>query len=334
MLCINSFKPRLSVYTCLGFFINFSTCNMKKIEIKFSVKTDFEKFKQEYFRLPITDVFLIGQSERYLKYTVLVRESISAIQLLNNIQGRHITSFLKSHRNDLFKHNDDKTMMEVYSLILNSLRKIISENNYWSLSRNDKNFVIEGIFKDISDSHEDGLKHGYLSYFSNLKYFESQLGAIIEGNKYREIETKIRYMNDDEQKHLIKNINSCSEQISEFIWDLCHVLEKHFEDINLDYLPNPDTFFSNSDIKMDYSKFHRLVFKNPVLIERYKTESFSIYRIVMSLYFNILPLLGISLIERNHIIAMFCQHVEDSFDINWKMQLEESIEYERGKHVS
>ena len=77
------------------------------------------------------------------------------------------------------------------------------------------------------------------------------------------------------------------------------------------------------------------VFNNKLLLRRYTKDSFFyFYRIVMGIFFKILPLLGISMNRRNRIIFLAVEQIEKYFGINWETQIKESIRWESEKYVN
>ncbi|MDF2534916.1 MAG: hypothetical protein K0R18_1075 [Bacillales bacterium] len=307
---------------------------MKEYVLTFKKSTELDSAKQELFRAKVPDdLFLVAQSriKNQLTFISFASESIDLKLKLSYI----FTSFTIS---SVFEHEltldqkwpfilDVSVLKELIRKIITSFKKVISEENYWNLSTSKQNEVIKKILNTVASLNNLGIKHGYLSFLSNLKYFVSQLNAMFPGNEGEKIKSVIFGISSDEEK-IFKNKPQIDKSFYKCLIQLNDFLLQNSEKINFNKLPKVDSFFDNSPITLKYSDFHKLFLKNDKLIAKYKRDDFMVYRIVMGMVFSLLPLLGISLTRRNHILNLVVQNVERYYKINWKIQLKESVAIE------
>lgn len=203
---------------------------------------------------------------------------------------------------------------------------------YWEKDEVSQNIFVERILLTVANEHEDGISHGYLSFLSNYLYYLSQLKVISNKEKYGSMKSKITDLSGFEEKAISEPLNIVNS-FSKELKDISVKLLNNILIINLEVLPNPDKFHTNSVISLNYSEFHKFIFNNEVLIKRYKKDTFIIYRLLMGMVFKFLPILSISMNRRNHILYFLVKHVETYYETDWKKQIDESLKLEK-KYVS
>lgn len=290
---------------------------------------DLEKTKKEYFYTNSDlDFLLIGESEKNKTLDFITRTStVDSILSFNQNRYKDYKKIVLGNITDFT--NDDSVFYKIFNNLIFEIKNIVKNENYFSIDNSKQNAVVVGILNSISSTNKLGITHGYLSMLSNLKYFLSQVDAVYGSSDLLTIKQNI-YELSSEEKELLRTPPLVYEPLEKALRKLeSNLLD---EDLNYDSLPNPNTFFENSSIELKYSEFHKNFYTNPLLIKKYQQKDFCVYRILMKCIFSLLPLLGISLLRRNHIIYLQTKNIEDFYNITWETQFKESVEYERKKN--
>lgn len=303
---------------------------MKKTTVYFKDNKSLLINKKKYFENNILEsITIIEQSEK--------KKSLSFLTADKDIDVKEINSFF-SNIDEVSQEDYDVTekfpffseplfFYNAYKKVIRTITDYLCSTSYFKTTVEKQNILVSNLFMAVANTHSEGLSHGYISYYSNLKYFLTQLKTICTNNELSGIKKSIFHMSEEEKNYTIQS-NNIDDLLIVNIQNLSNYLKSNSTKIKKEKLPSPEFFFENSKISMEYSEFHKYVFTNKILIQRYKNVNFYIYRIIMDMYFRILPLLGVSLARRNHIIYLFISRMEKRFNINWENQLEESIRIE------
>lgn len=244
-------------------------------------------------------------------------EKIKGI-LYVNVHNQSIENWHKWFTNEHIFNNYIK-------FFYSSIQKFINESDYWSSTPEQQETLLLTMFYTIASLHKDGIKHGYLSFYSNIKYYFSQIESMF-GEEYlnilsENIESKKRKITSYTEPQADKKLLYELSKIQKWMID-------NQENINFSSLPNAKNFFNNGIPDMHYSDFHMYVFNNSALIKRYSQTNFTIYRILMGTFFQLLPTLSVSLNRRYQLIDLLIDNVQHYYHINWKTQISESINAE------
>lgn len=307
---------------------------MKKVYIYFEDTKTLSDAQILYFNSLLVDegVYLYGKSVKNKFLIMLVhKKEVDRVKNFFNIYKRieedefYLTTDFPFLTNDLI-------FEQIIVGLLTHIIKYAKLVKYWEKDEVSQNIFVERILLTVANEHEDGISHGYLSFLSNYLYYLSQLKVISNEEKYGSMKSKITDLSGFEEKAISEPLNIVNS-FSKELKDISVKLLNNILIINLEVLPNPDKFHTNSVISLNYSEFHKFIFNNEVLIKRYKKDTFIIYRLLMGMVFKFLPILSISMNRRNHILYFLVKHVETYYETDWKKQIDESLKLEK-KYVS
>lgn len=261
-----------------------------------------------------TDLLLLGQSpsECSLSFICLNADSIK-------LEKKYVTSIQKNYTQIGWNFIDnDVAFFNIYKKLVTTLFQFIRDTNFWDLNINLQNYELQKIINSLSYLNTLGITHGYLSFLSNIKYFTSQIQALYSKSDVDSIENRIFNLNSFEESKLYDKPQVSNYLIKNFenILELINSVDTH-------QISSVDNFF-NAPYKMDYSLFHKTFLSDSILKKYYNSKEFQSYRFIMTEIFRILPLFGISLNRRNHLLFLCVKNIEHFYKITWKTQYCES----------
>ena len=303
---------------------------MKELYIIFESYEDLFRVQQRYFLSNFINQGMILFSKSSTKKSLtFVSEDCREFDTLLGINRQCTRVDISDFNSKIYfpYFLDTDFFVKNYKLFFQGVVSLIQESDYWDLDTEHKRYLIGELLCTVADQHTDGVSHGYLSFYSNYLYYLSQLRAIADKKSYQKIKKRIEFVSDLDRGHFKEELVTFPK-LSKNLGMVNKELVKNVEKLDLRQLPSPYDFFKNSKVHLEYSEFHKNVFSNPLLLKRYSDIHFVSYRIIMGFFFKVLPLLGISLNERNHILYLFVRHVEEYFNVDWKKQINESIKWE------
>ncbi|MCO4487179.1 hypothetical protein BI362_05420 [Streptococcus parauberis] len=307
---------------------------MKKYKVIFNSSKDINSFQKTYFNNAInSDVYLLEKNASKNFLSFISENPVNLTNMFSDVDIIDISSENYDYNNDFPWCKNEKLLLNFYSKIFGIIAQFIQESKYWDLPTDEQDHLICQILTTVASVHKDGITHGYLSFYSNYLYYMSQLKSITNNETFLKIQNKITYI-DNIDKAFVDGEVIVIKNLYDILKEEIKRLSDNKKELNFRVLPNPYTFFNNSSVKLEYSQFHKTVFSNKLLLHRYTKDSFYYYRIVMGIFFKILPLLGISMNRRNRIIFLSVEQIEKYFGISWETQINESIRWENEQYVN
>ncbi|WP_349584925.1 hypothetical protein [Leuconostoc citreum] len=299
----------------------------KKVTLLFNSYVDLEQFRRHYFTKLVKKIsfVLYGQSQKKNQLYFYVDKIIECsdsdvLNFLSTVKYKKIKIESVDEVLDWKFSTNNELKFQILKRAVAMMSYIVEKSSYFELDIREQDLAVESILMDIASVNKYGPEFGYLSFLSNIKYFESQVKAVFSSADTTRVMNAINdltvYDSVDFDKKPYRDLKGI-----EYLEEILFLLEKYQDKIDYVGLPDPNAFFSNAKIKMEYSDFHKNFYTDYYLIERYKKTWFLNYRILMSVIMGIFPLLNISLNRRNKIINLFVKHIEASYSISWDEQL-------------
>ncbi|MFC3932885.1 hypothetical protein ACVR0S_07455 [Streptococcus dentapri] len=307
---------------------------MKKYKVIFNSSKDINSFQKNYFNNAINrNVYLLEKNTSNNFLSFISENPVNLIDMFSDVNVVEISSENYNYNIDFPWCKNEKLLLNFYSKIFDTIAQFIQESEYWNRPTAEQIYLICQILNTVASVHKDGITHGYLSFYSNYLYYLSQLKSIASNELFLKIQNRITYVNNLD-KIFVNSEVTIIKNLYDVLKEEIKILSENQQELDFSVLPNPYTFFKNSSVNLEYSQFHQTVFSNKLLLHRYTKDSFYYYRIVMGIFFKILPLLGISMNRRNRIIFLSVEQIEKYFGINWETQINESIRWESEKYVN
>lgn len=308
---------------------------MKKYKVIFNSSMAINSFQKKYFNNAFnSNVYLLEKNASNNFLSFISEKPISLIDMVSDADVCEISSENYNYNIDFPWCKNEKLFLNFYSKIFEAIAQFIQESEYWNRKTTEQDYLICQILDTVASVHKDGITHGYLSFYSNYLYYLSQIKSIASNETFLKIQNKITHV-DNLDKIFVNREVTIIKNLYDVLQEEIKMLSENQQELDFSVLPNPYTFFKNSSVNLEYSKFHQTVFNNKLLLRRYTKDSFFyFYRIVMGIFFKILPLLGISMNRRNRIIFLAVEQIEKYFGINWETQIKESIRWESEKYVN
>ncbi|MCY8499903.1 lantibiotic dehydratase C-terminal domain-containing protein [Bacillus atrophaeus] len=202
------------------------------------------------------------------------------------------------------------------------IEKIIKSSS----TKNQRLIICAGLMALVANRFTGGIKFGYLSFRSHAEGF-------IHESKRRNIES-VMVKDFKRTEELIKadiesfidNYIICKDGIeNESIFNdwmnLTETTWKQLEQVESVSINSPNDFLSivNDPKKVnELSHFHKHLIKSSEGVKLLSSKDFNIYRFIINLLYEQLPLMGFNSKDRNMMCYILSNAVEQRLNVNWK----------------
>ncbi|MEI4529375.1 hypothetical protein [Priestia megaterium] len=180
----------------------------------------------------------------------------------------------------------------------------------------------------IAYIYPDKIQKGGLSFRSNFEYFKQQLKEdSLNSTRLKWLEYVIE--RDEKDKRIINTILDDVEEWQsgrqtayfknyilyiESIKEILQVAAKENK-LFINELYTADDFFERVQ---NPSEFHELFYKEKSIKSLYNKEKFIIHRYLLTYLYSLFPLLQISVLEKQKVLGMAAEAIENYSKMNWK----------------
>ena len=242
---------------------------MKKYKVIFNSSMDINSFQKKYFNNAFnSNVYLLEKNASNNFLSFISEKPISLIDMVSDADVCEISSENYNYNIDFPWCKNEKLFLNFYSKIFEAIAQFIQESEYWNRKTTEQDYLICQILDTVASVHKDGITHGYLSFYSNYLYYLSQIKSIASNETFLKIQNKITHV-DNLDKIFVNREVTIIKNLYDVLQEEIKMLSENQQELDFSVLPNPYTFFKNSSVNLEYSKFHQTVFNNKLLLRRY-----------------------------------------------------------------
>ncbi|MFP7703085.1 lantibiotic dehydratase C-terminal domain-containing protein [Bacillus velezensis] len=202
------------------------------------------------------------------------------------------------------------------------IEKILNKSS----SKNERLIICACFMALVADCFSGGIKYGYLSFRSHAEGFihESKRRNIesIMVKDFKKTEELIKTEIESFIDNYIISINEIDNKSLFDEWNnLIDDTWSNLERVESVDISSPNDFISivNDPKKInELSHFHKHLIKSNEGIKLLSSKDFNIYRFIINLFYEQLPILGFNSKDRNMLCYILSNAVEQRLNVNWK----------------